>query len=95
MEPPRMTPFEGLTPEERSRVERTFAALRPRGVDPVYVPNRSAALAKVLAMLPRGALVSHGTSTTLIEIGLVDALARPGTGIRYGNAEWQAEPDGT
>lgn len=93
MESPDTTPFEGLTPDERSRVQRTFAALRPRGVDPLYVPNRGAALVKVLEMLPRGALVSHGTSTTLIEIGLVDALKRPGVGIRYGNLEWQNEND--
>lgn len=84
-----------LSAQDRARVELAFAALRPRGVQPVFVPDRHAALAKVLAMLPRGKLVSHGTSTTLIEIGLVDVLKRPDSGFRYGNAEWQAEPDAT
>ncbi len=86
-------PYEGLTPADHARVERTFAALRQRGVESVYVPDRRAALAKVLEMLPKGGLVSHGTSTTLIEIGLVDVLNQPNAGVRYGNLEWQAEPD--
>lgn len=85
--------LQGLPAEDRARVERTFEALRNRGVDPVFVPDRRAALARVLELLPRGKLVSHGTSTTLIEIGLVDLLKRPDSGYRYGNAEWQAEPD--
>ena len=84
---------EGPAAEDRARVERTFAALRERGVDPAYVADRGAALSKVLGMLPREGLVSHGSSTTLIEIGLVDALKSAPAGVRYGNLEWQAEPD--
>ncbi len=85
--------LDGLPGDLRSRIEGTFAALRSRGVDPVFVPDRPAALAKVLDMLPRHGLVSHGTSTTLIEIGLVDYLKRPDCGYRYGNSTWQAETD--
>ncbi len=93
MEPAEPTGTEALPPQDRARIERTFAALRERGVEPVFVPNRAAAKAKVLAMLPKGSLVAHGTSTTLIEIGLVDALRSPDAGVRYGNLEWMAEPD--
>lgn len=93
METPSTTNLERLPPEDRVRVERTFAALRKRNVEPVFVPDRAAAFATVLEMQPKGKLVSHGTSTTLIEIGLVEALRKPGSGFRYGNAEWQAEPD--
>lgn len=85
--------LQNISGEERARVERTFEALRARGVAPVFVADRGAALAKVLEMLPKGRLVSHGTSTTLIEIGLVDVLKRSDSGFRYGNAEWQAESD--
>ncbi len=84
---------DGLDSDLRARVERTFAGLRARGVEPTYVPDRAAALTAVLGMLPKGGLVSHGTSTTLLEIGLVDALKDPTTGVRYGNLLWQAEPD--
>ncbi len=83
----------GLPPAERARVERTFAALRERGVGSIFVPDRAAALRTVLGMIPKGSLVCHGTSTTLIEIGLVDALRAPDAGVRYGNREWQAESD--
>lgn len=82
-----------LPEETRRRIERTFAALRARGVEPVFVPDRAAALEKVLSLLPSAGLVSHGSSTTLIEIGVVDALKAGPAGLRYGNAEWQAEPD--
>ncbi len=85
--------LEGLSPEDRARIERTFDALRRRGVEPTFVPDRRAALAKVLEMLPRGAFVSHGTSTTLIEIGLIEVLGSGAAGIRYGNLAWQAETD--
>ena len=85
--------IEALAVKDRTRVERTLSALRGRGVEATFVADRAAALAIVLASLPKGGLVSHGTSATLIEIGLVDALRAPGAGVRYGNLEWQSEPD--
>ena len=85
--------LERVDPADRARVERTFAALRQRGVGPTFVPDRQSALAQVLSMLPKGGLISHGTSATLLEIGLIDALKNPGSGFRYGNQEWQAETD--
>lgn len=92
---PQNADLDEVAPQDRARIDRTFAALRPRGVEPRYVRDRTAALTAVLAMLPKGGLVSHGTSTTLIEIGLVGVLQRPDSGFRYGNAEWQTEPDAT
>jgi L-lactate utilization protein LutB len=85
--------LEGLEPEERSRIERTFAALLSRGVEPTFVADRQAALTKVLDMIPSGSLVAHGTSATLAEIGLIDVMKAPGSGFRYGNLEWLAEAD--
>ncbi len=93
MKPSQTADLSRLSPDDRGRIERTFGALRERGVEPAFVPDRAAALATVLEMLPKGKLVSHGTSTTLIEIGLVDALRDPAAGIRYGNLEWQSEAD--
>src|SRR2546427_3660589 len=85
--------FEGIRPELASRVERTFAALEARGVRPAFARDRGGALTTVLEMMPKGASVAHGTSTTLIEIGFVDALKRPHSRYRYLNAEWQAGSD--
>lgn len=66
--------------------------LSQRHFDPRVAAGPEEALALVLALLPDGALVSHGGSTTLEQIGLVDAL-RSSSRVRYGNAEWLAEDD--
>ncbi len=67
-------------------------ALRARGFDARAVPTGADAREAVLALLPDGALVSHGGSTTIRQIRLADALASS-TRLRYGNAEWLAEDD--
>jgi len=82
-----------LPPEERARVERVLAATTARGFQSTFVPDRAAALAKVLEFLPRGAKVAHGSSTTLQEIGLVDLLKGADSGYTYQNALWTAEND--
>ena len=83
----------GLDPTTKARVERTFAALKQRGISPIYVSDRLAALATVLGLIPKGSTVAHGSSTTLQEIRLVDRLKDPASGVRYQNPEWQAESD--
>jgi hypothetical protein len=85
--------LEPLSPGIRARVEQTFEALQDRGVRPLFVANRQTALAKVLDLIPRGATVAHGHSTTLEQIGLVTALNRADSPYRYLNAEWLAEGD--
>ena len=80
--------LEQVGSEERARIEQTFSALARRGVRALFVADRKAALATLLQLLPRGAAVAHGSSTTLQEIGLVDYLSRPDSGYRYLNAEW-------
>lgn len=82
-----------IPPEDRARIERTFESLRRRGVEPVYVRDRGEALAAVLARIPPGSAVAHGTSTTLIEIGFVDRMKAPDSRYRYMNAEWTQEGD--
>jgi LUD domain len=87
--------FPALDPTTKARVERTFAALKARGITPLYVPDRRAALQTVLGLIPSGSSVAHGSSTTLQEIGLVDRFRDPTSGYRYLNPEWQAESDAT
>lgn len=82
-----------LSADDARRVERTFAALRERGVNTVFVPDREAALKAILTLIPQGSAVAHGSSTTLQEIGLVDFLNHSNSGYRYMNAEWLAEND--
>ena len=87
--------FPGLDPTAKARLERTFAALKQRGITPIYVPDRHAAFETVLGLIPKGSTVAHGSSTTLQEIGLVDRLRDPAAGYRYLNPEWQTESDAT
>jgi len=85
--------LESSSPGMRARVERTFSALQERGVRPLFVADRQMALAKILELIPHGASIAHGHSTTLEEVGLVAALCRSGSPYQYLNAEWQAEND--
>ncbi len=87
--------FPGLDPATQARVERTFAALKQRGITPIYVPDRRAALETVLGLIPKGSAVARGSSTTLYEIGPMDRLKDPASGVRCLNPEWQAESDAT
>ncbi len=81
---------------EKKRARRVDQALLDtlgkRNFDPRVVSGADEALQLVLSLLPDGALVSHGGSTTLEQIGLESALATASR-VRYGNAEWLAEDD--
>ena len=84
---------EGLDEGLRGKVRRTFSALQARGIASAYVPNRHAALERVLQMIPKGSSVAHGSSTSLEEIGFVARARDPAVGYRYLNAEWTSESD--
>src|SRR2546425_10658877 len=87
--------FEGLDALTRMRIERTFSALRERGITPIFVLDRRAALDELRKLIPKGAAVAHGSSTTLQEIGFIDHLKDVTSEYRYLNPEWQAEHDPT
>jgi len=67
-------------------------ALAARNFDPRVVGDADEARELVLSLLPAGALVSHGGSTTIEQIGLPAALSASSR-VRYGNDEWLAEDD--
>ena len=60
-------------PETAARLQRE---LRRRGIDLVYCADGAAALAFLLSRIPAGATVMNGGSTTLKQIGFLDALAK-------------------
>ncbi len=55
-------------------IDKTMAGLQERGFDPVLVPDGGSALEKLKQMIPTGAEVMTGDSTTLKEIGFTDLL---------------------
>ncbi|HLC98901.1 MAG TPA: LUD domain-containing protein, partial [Candidatus Nanoarchaeia archaeon] len=61
-------------PEEET-IKDTIKAIKSRGVNVILVENREAALNKLKEIIPAGAEVMNGSSTTLDEIGFVDLLS--------------------
>lgn len=82
-----------LPPETQDRVRRVLAATAARGFQSAFVPDRVSALETVIGLLPKGARVAHGSSTTLQEIGFLDLLKTPESGYEYLNERWTAESD--
>ena len=72
--------YEALPSEET--ITKTAEAVKQRGIEVIIVNNREEALAKVKELIPEGATVMNGSSTTLDEIGFVDYL-------KSGNHGWK------
>ena len=68
-------------PGERVLAE-TVLAMEKRGMKVIVASGRKDALEKLRGLVPEGAEVMNGTSTTLIEIGFIDALERGDMGWR-------------
>lgn len=60
---------------DRTTIDKAIIGLRERNFNPVFVPDREAALEKLKSMIPAGAEVMTGGSTTLEEIGFIGLLA--------------------
>ena len=55
-------------------VEKTVAALKERNIEVLILDTKEQALEKIKALIPKGASVMNGSSTTLEQIGFVDYL---------------------
>jgi L-lactate utilization protein LutC len=64
--------FETLANSES--VARVITALKERGTEAEFVSDRSAALARIKELIPKGVSVNNGSSVTLEEIGYIDYL---------------------
>ena len=60
-------------PNEKE-LEMVVEAIKSRGINVIVVENKKKALEKIKELIPRGAEVSNGSSTTLNEIGFIDYL---------------------
>ncbi|MBI2043887.1 lactate utilization protein [Candidatus Pacearchaeota archaeon] len=64
--------WEELASEED--LNKTIDAIKARGVNVIVVNNKKEALEKIKSLVPKGASVMNGSSTTLNQIGFVDYL---------------------
>jgi hypothetical protein len=71
--------YEHIASEET--IEKVIAALKERNISAVVVNTKAEALEKIKSLIPAGAEVMNGSSTTLQEIGFVDYL-------KEGKHEW-------
>lgn len=63
----------GQVPSDKEIME-TAKAVEARGIKTIVAKDRNEALEKLKELVPSGAAVMNGSSTTLIEIGFVDFL---------------------
>lgn len=59
---------------DKAVIDRTMAALKARNFNPLYAADKESAFSKLKELIPSGADVMTGSSTTLIEIGFIDYL---------------------
>lgn len=62
-------------------IKKTAEALKKRNVETIIVENRAEALEEIKSLIPNGASINNGSSTTLEEIGFVNFL-------KEGKHEW-------
>lgn len=66
---------------DKETLNQTMEALKGRGVNAEVVPDRASALKRLTELIPPGAELSTGASTTLEEIGFIGLL-------KSGNHPW-------
>lgn len=76
-------------------VSKTAAALKSRNFETIILDTKEEALEKIKALIPKGASVNNGSSTTLSEIGLTDYLKAGSHGWNNLHEAVLAEKDST
>ena len=66
----------------QNTIDKTIEGLKGRNIHPQFVANKAEALAAIQKLIPSGATVTTGSSTTLNEIGFTELL-------KSGNHPWQ------
>jgi hypothetical protein len=60
----------------KKRIEETIKAINRNNMEAIYVEDRRAALEEILRRIPEGAIVTHGGSYTIKELGIVEILKK-------------------
>lgn len=82
-----------ITLAANETLQKLVEALKGRNIEATVVENKEQALAKLKELIPAGASVMNGSSTTLQEIGFVDYLKSGAHGWNNLHAGILAEPD--
>ncbi len=63
----------------KTRAEKTIAAFTRKRLKAEYVPDRNAAVIRILELIPASASIGRGDSMTLDQIGIMPILSQQGT----------------
>ncbi len=74
-------------------LDKTVAALKANGIEPIVVENGTKALEKIKELIPVGASVMNGASVTLEQIGFIEYLKSGSHGWKNLHAAIVAEQD--
>jgi NADPH:quinone reductase-like Zn-dependent oxidoreductase len=69
------------TPDEKE-LKQVIENIKSRGINVILVNNKSEALEKIKKIIPKGASIANGGSTTLEQIGFIDYL-------KNGSHDWK------
>jgi hypothetical protein len=64
-----------------AEIEKTLSSLRSRHINGIFAENHAEANQKILALIPSGATVGIGDSTSMRQVGILPALRKRGTKI--------------
>lgn len=81
------------TPADKNTIDQTIAAIQTKGMSASLIETELEALAMIKTLIPRGASVMNGSSTTLQQIGYMDYLAAGSHGWKDLHALITAEND--
>ena len=64
-----------------AEIEKTLSSLRSRHINGIFAEDHAEAVQEVLALIPAGATLAIGDSTSMRQLGILPALRRRGTKI--------------
>ena len=70
-------------------IAQTIKSLRSRNINSIYATDRKEAQAKVLELIPQQSVVGIGDSTTMRQLGVIEALQERGTTVLHGFSRYQ------
>ena len=64
-----------------AEIEKTLSSLRSRHINGIFAENHAEAIQKILALIPTEAILAIGDSTSMRQLGILQALRKRGTKI--------------
>ncbi len=70
-----------------AEIEKTLSSLRSRHINGIFAENHAEAIQKILALIPTEAILAIGDSTSMRQLGILQALRKRGSAPRNSESE--------